>query len=316
MVSDYHQWCVDHIGDLYKKILIFKNDDLRTSPGNIWSLKKLLFLDYYIAGFVKIIKSHNSNFEKLIFVDTHCGTGLIKFKDELKGEYFPGSPLIAALRAKQHPFTEYLFSDNSKKSIKALSEILKKNKILVGNRDYEPQKLDFNEAVDIAIKKQKFGTAFLFFIDPVGYKEIKWTSMEKILNIKTADIIFNFMTYTIGWNRAKAKTDKTTAKGFDDFFGDSKWRECHTSPELLELYRKKLESTGKRTRIIEVFEEGEKKLYDIIFVSRSTGGVNVADFARGILKDIDTKMIEGIFEIISNKTTQITDFTKQKSSCS
>lgn len=308
MVSDYHKWCKEHIEDLYKKILIFKNDDLRTSPGNIWSLKKLLFLDYYIAGFVKIIKSSNSNFEKLIFVDTHCGTGLIKFNGGLQGEYFPGSPLIAALRTKQYPFTDYLFSDNNEKSIEVLSKRLKKNKILVGNRDYEPQKLDFNEAVDIAIKKQKFGTAFLFFIDPIGYREIKWTSMEKILRIETADIIFNFMTYTIGWNRSIAETNETTAKGFDDFFGDSKWRECHTGPELLELYRKKLELFGKHTEVIEVLKKGDDKLYDIIFVSRSVGGVNVAYFARDILKYIDTKMIRGIFEIISNKTKQITDF--------
>lgn len=310
MVTDHHQWCKDHTGYLYKKIQILKNDDLQTSPGNIWSLKKLLFLDYYIAGFVKIIKSPNNKFKKLFFVDTHCGTGLIKFDGGLEGEYFPGSPLVAALRAEQFTFTDYLFSDIDANSIKVLSERLKKNKALVGNRDYEPQKLDFNDAIDNAIKKQEWGTAFLFFIDSVGYKEIKWTSMEKILHIDTADIIFNFMTYTIDRNRAIAETNEATAKRFDDFFGGSEWRKYHTGPELLELYRKKLESTGKHTEVIEVFKKGENKLYDIIFVSRSSGGSNVVDFASGILKHIDTEMIRGIFEIISNKTRPITDFMK------
>lgn len=310
MVSDYHQWCKKHIGYLYDKIQILKNDDLPTSPGNIWSLKKLLFLDYYIAGFVKIIKSRNNNFKKLFFVDTHCGTGLIKFDGRLEGEYFPGSPLVAALRAEQFTFTDYLFSDSDENSIKILSERLKGNKTLFGNRDYDPQKLDFNDAIDNAVKKQERGTAFLFFIDSVGYKEIKWTSMEKILCIPTADIIFNFMTSFIYRNKVKAETDEATAKGFDDFFGGSKWRECDSGPELLDLYRKKLESTGKRTEVIEVFRKGENKMYDIIFVSRSSGGYNIVDFASGILKHIDTEMFRGIFEIISKKTTQITDFMK------
>lgn len=308
MVSDYHQWCKEHTGYLYEKTQNLKNDNLLTSPGDIWSLKKLLFLDYYIAGFVKIIKSPKNNFSKLFFVDTHCGTGLIKFKDGLEGEYFPGSPFVAALRADQYPFTDYLLSDNDENSIKALSERLKANKVLVGNRDYNPQIMDFNDAVDNAIKKREWGTAFLFFIDSIGYKEIKWTTMKKILNIDTADIIFTFMTYTVERNRAIAETNNTTAQGFDEFFGNSEWRNYNSGQELLELYRRKLESTGKNTYVIEVFKKGENKLYDIIFVSRSTGGSKIADFVSNVLKYIDTEMIHGIFEIISKKTRPITDF--------
>ena len=310
MVSDYHQWCKEHTGYLYEKIQHLKNDTLVTSPGNIWSLKKLLFLDYYIGGFVKIIKSPKSNFSKLFFVDTHCGTGLIKFKDGLEGEYFPGSPLVAALRADQYSFTDYLLSDSDENSIKALSERLKANKILFGNRDYNPQIMDFNDAVNNAIQKYEWGTAFLFFIDSIGYKEIKWTSMKKILDIKTADIIFTFMTYTIERNRIIADKNEKTASGFDEFFGSSEWRNYTLGQELLELYRRKLESTGKSTYVIEVFKKGENKLYDIIFVSRSSGGSNIANFVSDVLKYIDTEMIHGIFEIISNKTRPITDFMK------
>ncbi|MCH7647866.1 MAG: hypothetical protein IIA83_04590, partial [Thaumarchaeota archaeon] len=102
MVDDYHQWCKDHTSYLYEKIQILKNDRLLPSTGNIWSIKKLLFLDYYIAGFVKIIKSPKSKFKKLFFVDTHCGSGLIKLEDELEGEVFPGSPMVAALRAEKY----------------------------------------------------------------------------------------------------------------------------------------------------------------------------------------------------------------------
>ena len=312
MVTDYHQWCKDHVGYLYEKIQVLKNDGLLTSPGNVWSIKKLLFLDYYIAGFVTIIKSPKSKFKKLFFVDTHCGTGLIKLKDELDGEFFPGSSMVAALRADQYLFTDYLFSDNDEDSINALSKRLKANKELVGKRGYDPQMLDFNDAVDKAMKKKEWGTAFLFFIDSVGYKEIKWSSMQKIINIQTADIIFTFMTYTIERNRPIADGNAKTAQTFDDFFGDSEWKKFKTGQELLDLYRRKLESTGKSTYVIEVFKKGEIKLYDIIFVSRSTGAANVVDHVTNVLKYVDTELIHGIFEIISKKTVAITDFIPDK----
>ena len=312
MVDDYHQWCKDHTSYLYEKIQILKNDRLLPSTGNIWSIKKLLFLDYYIAGFVKIIKSPKSKFKKLFFVDTHCGSGLIKLEDELEGEVFPGSPMVAALRAEKYPFTDYLFSDIDQNLIDALAKRLKANNTLVGKRDYNPQVLDFNDAVENAVKLYQWGTAFLFFIDSMGYKEIKWNSMQKILNIETADIIFTFMTYTIERNRPIADENDKTAQTFDEFFGGSEWRKFKTGPELLKLYRKKLESTGKNTYVIEVFKEGENKLYDIIFVSRSQGGANVVDYVTNVLKFVDTELIHGIFEIISNKTRPITDFMNGK----
>jgi len=310
MVTNYHQWCKDHVGYLYEKIQVLKNDGLLISPGNVWSIKKLLFLDYYIAGFVTIIRSPKSKFNKLFFVDTHCGSGLIKLEDALEGEIFPGSPIVAALRADKHPFTDYLFSDNDEASVNVLSKRLKANKAFVGKRDYHPQIMDFNDAVDNAMKKKEWGTAFLFFIDSIGYKEIKWSSMQKIINIDTADIIFTFMTYTIERNRPIADDNATTAETFDNFFGGPEWREFKTGEELLGLYRRKLESTGKKSYVIQVFKKGENKLYDIIFVSRSTGAANIVDSVTNVLKYVDTELIHGIFEIVSKKTRPITDFMK------
>lgn len=308
MVTDYYQWCKDHVSFLYEKIQILQNDGLLTSPGDVWSIKKMLFLDLYIGAFVNIIKSPKSKFNSWYYVDTHCGTGLIDLKDELKGEIFPGSPMIAALRSQQYRFTDYLLSDNDDKSINALTTRLKNNKNFVGNIQYSPQQLDFNQAVEIVVNKKGFGTAFLFFIDPMGYKEIKWESMKKILNIQTADIIFTFMTYTIERNRPIADTNEKTAQTFDEFFGDQSWKNYKTGDELLSLYRHKLESTGKHTFVIEVFKKGENKLYDIIFVSRSSGATNVVEDIRQLLDYVDTELIKGVFEVVSKKRTAITDF--------
>lgn len=80
MVFDPYPWAKKRITTLVEKIKGIKNDTPKTSPGNIWSIKKILVLDYYIAGFVKIIRNH-PKFDRWFFVDTHCGTGLIKFEE-------------------------------------------------------------------------------------------------------------------------------------------------------------------------------------------------------------------------------------------
>ena len=53
----------------------------------IWSIKKLIALDYYIEPFVKILKKNN--FKKWIFVDPFAGSGLFKIYDRYN---FSGSP--------------------------------------------------------------------------------------------------------------------------------------------------------------------------------------------------------------------------------
>lgn len=309
MVDDYYEWTKDHLKTLYEKCLPLKDDELETSVGDIWSIKKILFLDLYIGGYVPIIKSPNSKFKNWYYVDTHSGSGLISFKGELKEERFPGSPLVAALRADELPFTDYLLTDINENFINILKQRLQNNKKIFGNRNYEPKVMDFESAVLDVEKKKAFGDAFLFFIDPIGYKEIKWSLMKKILDLMTADIIFTFMTYAIAFNRSKADTDEETARSLDEFFGNKKWRDYSTGDDLLELYRKQIESNGKRTSVIEVFKKGETKLYDIILATRSKGGLKVADYAAKVLSYVDTELIKSTFEVVAKKgNTAITDY--------
>ena len=67
---------------------------------------------------------------------------------------------------------------------------LKKLKVRVGSQDYRPVARSFADTVRFVKEHEKFGTAFLIFIDPVGFSEIRWDLMELLLSIKTADIFF------------------------------------------------------------------------------------------------------------------------------
>ena len=79
MKEDPYDWSKRKIEFLVDKINPIKDDKMKTSPGQIWSIKKLLVLDYCIQGFVVIFRKY---FEKWVYVYTHCGTGLIGFEEE------------------------------------------------------------------------------------------------------------------------------------------------------------------------------------------------------------------------------------------
>src|SRR5574337_303478 len=90
-------------------------------------------------------------------IDTHCGSGLIGFEKDLKLERFPGSPLIAALRANNQPFTDYFFSDMDGESINSLNKVLHILKLHVGNRTYSPTVQNFEITADHVRRYKKWG---------------------------------------------------------------------------------------------------------------------------------------------------------------
>ena len=230
-----YDWTKERVSYLVENISSLKEDNCIVSPGQIWSIKKLLALDYYIEASHNIFKK---NFDNWYFVDTHCGSGLIGFEDDLlKDEKFPGSPLIATLKNEFYPFSDYILSDISEDSIRVLKERLLKLKDYVGGRTYSPETRSFSETVQLVKDKDsKWGNMFLIFIDPAGFKDLQWCEIEKLLSIKKADIFINFMSYSVTLNHSHTSKYDKTARTFDSVFGTSKWRNCGNHDELVELY--------------------------------------------------------------------------------
>lgn len=302
-----YDWSKTRIKTLVDKINDIKNDNLVVSPGEIWSIKKLLVLDYYVGAFVKIIR--NNKFKNWYYVDTHCGSGLIGFKErDLSNERFPGSPLVVALRSSEFPFTDYIFSDEDDKAVDALRQRLLKIKPLVGNLDYDPTVRKFEKTVELVESKKEFGTAFLVFVDPTGFNEIKWKLMERLLHIDTADIIFTFMTPFIAWNKENALTNESIKETLNEFFGNDSWQKYQDGNALAELYKKQMGQFKKRTYLIPVYQTGERKLYDIIIATNSTGGGNVIDAAREIMDVTTTELFRDALKVVTGKTTDLTDY--------
>ncbi len=308
MTFDAYLWSKEKISSLVNKISSVKNDNLSTSPGQIWSIKKLLVLDYYIDGYVTIIRKH---FKNWYYVDTHCGSGLFGFEEEdLKDERFPGSPLIAAFRHSEYPFTDYLFSDIDSLAISVLNQRLRTLRQHIGNHAYNPQVRDFATSVNVVENLQRYGNAFLIFIDPQGFGEIRWDLMQRLLRIKTADIFFTFMTPFIAMNRTMAESGSAHVTTLNDFFGDNTWTQLATGDELLNRYLEKMGEFKEHIFDIPVFRTGISKLYDILIATNSTGGRNIMSDATDIMRVTSTQMMEDAMKVITRKSNDLTSWMK------
>ncbi len=304
MQRDPYDWAKERISYLIDEIVPIKNDNHPVSPGKIWSIKKLLALDYYIAASHPIFKKH---FKKLSYVDTHCGSGVISFDDDLLNlEKFPGSPLIAALRNKDKPFSDYFFSDSSSESILALNQRLKQLKDNVGNRHYQPAIRNFTDTVQLISDKQEWGRAFLIFVDPTGFTELVWEDVKKLLLIEKADIFITFMSYSFALNRPHALPDTEHEKTFDSVFGNSDWKKCSDQEELLKLYLQQIGTIKKYVDVIPVFRTGESKLYDLIFASNNSAGAGrIMTYTKKIMTNVTTDLIKDALKVVTHKTTDL-----------
>ncbi len=304
MVFDPYDWSKNKISNLVSKIIPIKNDGSLVAPGQIWSIKKLLVLDYYIQGFVTIVRKY---FNEWYYVDTHCGAGLIGFEEpDLRNERFPGSPLIATLRAQDYSFTDYFLSDSDSNAVSALTQRLQVLKTSVGNRNYSPITRDFASTVNFLESKKRRGKAFLIFIDPTGFKEITWNLMEQILSIETADVFFTFMTPFIALNRSSADNDESYAKSLDEFFGDSNWVKFSTSEELLQYYIDKIKTKKNYIFQIPIYQTGQRKLYDIIIATNSKGAGNIVSDANKIMEATSTELITNALKVVASKSSDLT----------
>ncbi len=307
-MKDPYVWTKDRISYLIKNIISIKNDNLDKSTGKLWSIKKILAIDYYIAATHNIYKK---NFKEWFYIDTHCGEGLIFFEDHelLKNEKFPGTPLIAFLRKSKNPFTAYFLSDLSKNAINTLNYRMCKLRNDKNEEHIMAEVRSFSDTVDAIIKIQKWGRMYLIIIDPKSISDIHWSQFVKLLKINKADIFLTFMTYAYGLSLPHAKAGKNHAKNFDKVFGNSEWKKCNTAEELLNLYMGQIREHKSYVNTIPINKAGDQKIYDLIFITgNSTGAGAIMDYTNKIMKHVNTDLIERALKVSTQKDTDLDSF--------
>jgi hypothetical protein len=118
--SDAYQWTKNRIQLLYNNVKDWKDDVYdSTEKHDVWSMKKLIALSYYVKPFCQIMRS--AHFQHLYYVDPFSGSGLIPLLDKYR---FPGSPLVPLFRYDEAPFDKYYLSDTNAGYLDILAKMI------------------------------------------------------------------------------------------------------------------------------------------------------------------------------------------------
>ena len=230
---------------------------------------------------------------------------LTSFKEsDLSDQRFPGSPLISAFRSKDSQFTKYFFSDSEQETIEVLEKRLEVLKTDISNCSYELKRRDFSETIEF-VKQFSGRNGFFVVIDSIGFKEIRWNLMESLLEIKTADVFFTFMTPVIARHRSIVKDDNNYGESLVQFYGNKRWLDCTEGNDLMKLYKSQIGKFRKHVFDIPVFQSGKQIMYHIIIATNSSGASNVVESARKLTR-VHTEMMEGGLKVVTGKTDDLT----------
>lgn len=271
-----------------------------------WSIKKEIALMYWIWPFLKIAKEY---FRAFYYIDLFAGSGLMK----AGADFFVGSPIVAiGSTLPDSKFSQYICFDTDERRITALekrttiaAEYFGTGKPIILNEDC-------NEGIDRILAEYCPGekACYLAFVDPQGITDLRWSTLQKLLTHCKGDLIINFP--TSGVNRNLPNTD--CLKALTEFFGDVGWREISGDIEaIVEYYKNKvaLVRVDGRPRMVNSFpvlDENNRRLYDLIFATGSTGMKNALNDLKGRLESIRTTDIREIHRVIAGSQKQLTGY--------
>ena len=175
---------------------------------DVWSFKKLIFLEYCIKPFLQICEGNGF---KCIFIDLFSSCGANKIQDMDVNSI--GSPIISLLkgiiknkrRGKNNKFYKWFFFEKNHEFSKALKERIPQTLTLVNSEFNENLKIDTdvfvingdcNEKIQNLIdelkkEKDKDNFAILAFVDPYNFKDLKWETLKILFSLPRVDLIFN-----------------------------------------------------------------------------------------------------------------------------
>lgn len=263
-----------------------------------WSIKKEIALMYWAYPFQQIAKKH---FKFFYYIDLFAGSGLMKAENS----FFVGSPIVAvASTLKTHQFSQYICMEADETRKKALEKRAEAACNHFGTRKAQVFHADCNVQLESILKSYcaASDSCFLAFIDPQGYSDLKWKTVEKLLRHGKGDIILNFPTMGINRNLKNPEC----APALSEFFGDANWK-VRDIDEALENYKFRLSQSRKYVDNLEVKDEQQRRLYDLVFATNSQGMRNALTDLKRRLDKIQTKTIRGLYAVVAEGQKQLTD---------
>lgn len=273
-------------------------------PGNFvepdygfWSLKKEIALMYWVWPFLQIASRWFKNY---YYIDLFSGSGLVK----ADSSFFVGSPLVAICSTlPKKKFKEFVCFelDNERKNILEQRTALAAEKYKTCKPEIFPT--DCNQNIKTVLEEYcpNYNSCYLAFVDPQGFTDLKWNTVEQLLKHGIGDIILNFPTYGINRNMKIERVRNSLT----EFFGDTMWLNYNNSDELIQHYMNKIGQYRSAVDNVTVKDESNHPLYDLIFATNSSGMNNVMMDLKLKLEKIKTKDLRNVLQVLAGPQQQL-----------
>jgi three-Cys-motif partner protein len=311
--EDAYLWAKRRAKNLFDYVASWTDDtDHKYEKDGLWSVKKLLAIEWYIDPFFRIASKH---FKKWAYVDFFSSSGLMLLTSETfqKKHTSVGSALLALFLAKSFPFKEYYFFDKERPYIDALNKRIARITDKLKDCKIHVEPLPFEESA-----QKLFGPTgslnknamSLVVLDPEGL-EVKWKPLHDILVYGKVDVILTIMTFALARNHSNALKNPSGAyaRTMTEFFGDDGWKYLKSNgEELIAYYRKNIERLGYRTHRIRVERTGESVMYDMLFCTTSQTVAKIFKDLEAIMKEITPKLLAGAVGTAQKEFNDLTDY--------
>ena len=257
-----------------------------------WSRWKHQILDSYLPAMATILQSRKT----IYYVDGFAGPGRYTEDDT------EGSPLLAARHA------ERLASSNSSYELKCLnveadSEVFQNLQASTSDFDQFVHNYngDFADFIENILKKIADRPA-LFFLDPIGVKELAWSTLEPLFKrTELTELLVRFDAQTAlrltGKGEHLHKTFNAILGENDSQYWKERLRQCGQSPAkkrdcLTQAYEEKIKSYFEYVTRIPIKDSDNRIKYYLLFATRNLKGVQLMNDVLVAMNDLRDRTLD------------------------
>lgn len=225
---------------------------------------KHLALNAYFKPWSTIL----SAFGNINYYDGFCGCGA--YVELQTKEIGYGSPVLAISSMVENNTNnkcKFFISDKEQSHIDNIKKVLKYNNIYNHNNIFIEQG-DFDIKINAFLDKlEKHPIPTFFLIDPYGIKDVKYSTLKRIMKIPKTEILLNFMYNYLN----RFLTQENSAQGISELYGCDDWKNIRDLKEqqkeeaLVELFRNQLKEFSKFVYQYRLSFQDQNKTYYYLF---------------------------------------------------
>jgi three-Cys-motif partner protein len=246
-------------------------------------------------------------------LDVLAGSGVLR----VEGDIFPGSAIVALAAETTSPhFEKYYFIESDMAKATLLKSRLDRVAASLQNKQYEVTKENCNVALPRILNEiyraDPEHSCFLALLDPEGYTETEWYTVETLLSRGKGDMIFNF-TEGVARNVEKAKTDASYISSLRKYFG-----EAEENLLRLEGYEQLIDHFGTKLTLmnairrtvfrIDVRDEENRPLYGLLLATGSTGFANIMNDLKRRLDSTRSRELKNIYYELTGRSKSLDNY--------